>query len=142
MWNALEPEVKEEKILGGLFKHITMERKVKTSEPKPRELWSRTIKDDKLECEKIEDIKNKTISNSNWYNNNQGYHGGYGGGGCGYRSAFDKEKKEEEGGVLVEQAVPKPKEKKGGVPKRGDTQKHPKNQLPKRLKRGRREKKL
>jgi predicted glutamine amidotransferase len=99
MWNALAPELTEEKILGGLFKHITIERKVKTSEPKPRELWSITIKDDKLECEKIEDIKNKTTNNNNWYNNNQGYHGGYGG--CGYRTSFNKEKKEEELDIFV-----------------------------------------
>lgn len=78
IWTALEPELKEEKILGGLFKHVTIERSMKTAEPKPRDLWKLSVKDNKLKSELVCAIENKTInnSNSNW-NRGNNYCGGF-----------------------------------------------------------------
>jgi hypothetical protein len=83
IWEALKPELKEEKILGGLFRHVTMERKMKVAEPKSRDLWKISLKDNKLKSDLVCTVENKAVKSScGFTGNNWNYHTGYQKGGC------------------------------------------------------------
>jgi hypothetical protein len=108
IWEALKPELKEEKILGGLFKHVTIERKMKIAEPKSRDLWKISLKDNKLECELVCEIENKTIANNSNYmkGSNWSYGCGYSTGSC---SIYPPEEKGKEIFVTNRQGKNRPR---------------------------------